>query len=142
MKKSKRIQPIIRVAESKEQKAATELGRAQNQLQEQLNRLQDLQNYRKEYQGRLQEAGRNGISVPKLQSFRGFLEKLETAVEQQKQAVKIAEELVARRKQQWFASRDKVKIYNKVATKYVNAELKQEEKQEQKDSDERAQRLP
>ena len=142
MKKSKRIQPIIRVAESKEQRAAVELGRAQNQLQEQVKRLQDLQSYQQEYRTRLQETGRNGISISKLQSFRSFLDKLEIALVQQKQAVTMAEELVASRKQQWFASRDKVKIYNNVATKYVNAELRQEEKQEQKDSDERAQRLP
>ena len=140
MKKSKRIKPIIRIAESKEQKAATELGRAQNQLQEQLNRLQDLFNYRQEYHARFEQTGRMGVSIQTLHGFRSFLEKLETAIEQQQQSVKMAQDLVQRRKQQWFATRDKVKIYNNVADKYLSAETKQEEQQEQKDSDERAQR--
>jgi flagellar FliJ protein len=141
MKKSKRIKPIIRIAESKEQHAAIELGRAQNQLQEQFNRLQDLLNYQQEYCARYEETGRSGVSIHKLQSFRSFLDKLEVAIEQQKQAVKLAEELVQKRKQQWFASRDKVKMYNKVSSNFVKAETKQEEKQEQKDTDERAQRF-
>jgi flagellar FliJ protein len=142
MKKSKRIRPIIRVAESREQKAATELGRAQAQLREQLNRLQDLINYQSEYRARYEQTGRQGVSIQTLHSFNRFLAQLETAIEQQKQAVTTAQDLVSSRRQNWFASRDKVKIYSNVADNYISAENKQEEQQEQKDSDERAQRKP
>lgn len=134
------MQPLRRVAESKEQKAASELGQAQQQLQSQINRLNELLNYKDEYLGRYRQSGQNGIAVDKLQSFHSFLEKLELAVEQQKQAVKVAEELVAKRKRHWFSSRDKVKIYDNVITKIVDQELRQEEKKEQKESDDRAQR--
>jgi flagellar FliJ protein len=140
MKKSRRMRPLRRVAESKEQQAATELGQAQQQLQAQINRLNELQNYKDEYLGRYQQTGQNGISVDRLQSFRSFLDKLELAVEQQKQAVKIAEELVDKRKRQWFSSRDKVKIFDNVISRIVDQELQKEEKQEQKESDDRAQR--
>jgi flagellar FliJ protein len=141
MKKSKRLKPVIRVAQFKEQQAVIELGRAHHQLQEQLNRLYDLLDYRKEYQDRFEQTGRNGVSVNRLQSFRSFLERLETAIEQQKHAVEIAQDLLQKRKRQWFASRDKVKIYDNVSKKYLTVEIKQEDQQEQKDSDERAQRL-
>ena len=134
------MQPLQRVAESKEQQAATELGRAQQQLQSQINRLNELLTYKDEYLCRYRQTGQNGISVDRLQSFRSFLAKLEVAVEQQKQAVKIAGELVDKRKHQWFSSRDKVKIFDNVINKIVDQELKQEEKQEQKESDDRAQR--
>lgn len=140
MKKSKRMQPLLRVAESKEQTAATELGQAQNNLQMQIDRLRELENYQNEYLSRFQQTGQAGISMSTLQSYRSFLSKLEAAVEQQKQAVKTAKELVDRRKKQWFASRDQVKIYNNVITRYVDDEIKQEEKLEQKESDERSQR--
>lgn len=142
MKKSKRIKPIIRLAESREQQAATELGQAQNRLQEQVNRLQDLLNYQQEYRAQYEQTGRMGVSINTLNGYHSFLQKLDSAVEQQKQAVKSAQDLVLRRKQQWFASRDKLKIYNNVSDKYRVAESKQEEQQEQKDSDERAQRFP
>lgn len=134
------MQPLRRVAESKEQQAATELGRAQQQLQSQINRLNELLNYKNEYLSKFQQTGQNGIAVDRLQSFRSFLEKLELAVEQQKQAVKTAGELVDKRKHQWFTSRDKVKIFDNVINKIVDQEHKQEEKQEQKESDDRAQR--
>ncbi|WP_455209592.1 flagellar export protein FliJ [Kaarinaea lacus] len=140
MKKSRRMQPLRRVAESKEQQAATELGRAQQQLQNQIDRLNELLNYKTEYLTQFQQTGQNGMPVDRLQSFRSFLEKLDIAVEQQKQAVKIAGELVDKRKYQWFSSRDKVKIFDNVISKIVEQEHKQEDKQEQKDSDDRAQR--
>lgn len=140
MKKSRRMEPLRRVAESKEQQAATELGRAQQQLQSQINRLNELLNYKNEYLTNFQQIGQNGISVDRLQSFRSFMDKLELAVEQQKQAVKIASDLVDKCKHQWFYSRDKVKIFNNVVTKFVDQERKQEAKQEQKELDDKTQR--
>jgi flagellar FliJ protein len=139
-KKSTRMQPLKRVAESKEQHAATELGRAQQQLQSQINRLKELENYKNEYFNRFQQTGQSGVAVETLQRFRSFLDKLEIAVEQQKLAVKTAGDLVAKCKLQWFTSRDKVKIYDNVISRFVDQEHKQEEKHEQKESDDRAQR--
>lgn len=134
------MQPLRRVAESKEQRAATELGKAQQQLQAQINRLKELENYKNEYFSQFQQAGQSGVSIDKLQSFRSFLDKLETALEQQKHAVKTAGDLVDVRKRQWFTCRDKVKVFNKVITRFVDQEHKQEEHHEQKESDERGQR--
>ncbi|KPJ96325.1 MAG: hypothetical protein AMJ53_01015 [Gammaproteobacteria bacterium SG8_11] len=140
MKKSRRMQPLKRVAESKEQRAATELGHAQQHLKNQIDRLNELLNYKSEYLSRFQQSGQNGISVDRLQSFRSFLQNLELAVEQQQQAVRMAGELVDKRKRQWFTSRDKVKVFDNVISKIADQEIKQEEKQEQKESDDRAQR--
>ena len=134
------MQPLRRVAESKEQRAAAELGRAQQHLQTQLARLQEIQNYQQEYLSRFEQAGMNGIAADKLLSFRNFLEKLDTAVEQQQQAVNTANDVVDQRKRQWFSSRDKVKIFNKVISNFVDQEFSQEQKQEQKETDEKAQR--
>lgn len=134
------MQPLKRVAESKEQRAAIDLGRAQQQLQSQINRLQELETYREEYFNRFQQTGQNGVDVETLLSFRNFLDNLETALEQQKQAVKTASELVERCQRQWFTSRDKVKIYDNVIERFVDQEHKQEEKHEQKESDDRSQR--
>ncbi|MCG6970067.1 MAG: flagellar export protein FliJ [Gammaproteobacteria bacterium] len=139
-KKSTRMQPLKRVAESKEHRAATELGMAQQQLQTQVNRLAELENYRNEYFSRFRQTGQNGVAVETLQSFRHFLDKLETAVEQQKLAVRSAGELVDQCKRRWFTSRDNVKIYSNVINRFFDQEHKQEEKHEQKESDDRAQR--
>jgi flagellar FliJ protein len=134
------MQPLKRVAESKEQRAAIDLGQAQQQLQSQINRLKELENYRDEYFSRFQQTGQNGVAVETLLSFRSFLDNLEIALEQQKQAVKTANELVQRCQRQWFTSRDNVKIYDNVIVRFVDQENKQEEKHEQKESDDRSQR--
>lgn len=140
MKKSQRMQPIRKVAVSKEQQAASALGEAQNQLQMQLQRLQELRDYQKDYASQFQQTGANGMDVASLMSFRSFLQQLEQAIEQQKQAVDAANALVDQRKKSWLASRGKVKIYDNVISRYHQEEIQQQDKKEQKESDDRAQR--
>ncbi|WP_455203256.1 flagellar export protein FliJ [Kaarinaea lacus] len=140
MKKSQRMQPIRKVAVSKEQQAASALGEAQNQLQMQLQRLQELRDYQKDYASQFQQTGANGMDVASLMSFRSFLQQLEQAIEQQKQAVDAANALVDQRKKSWLASRGQVKIYDNVISRYHQEEIQQQDKKEQKESDDRAQR--
>ena len=141
MKKSKRMQPILRIAESKEKRAAIALGEAQSQLQMHIARLQELQNYQNEYINRFQQNGQNGVEISMVLSFKSFLEKLNQAIEQQKETVATANQLVENCKQHWFASRGQVKMYNNVITRFQSEETEALEKQEQKDLDERAQRV-
>ncbi len=139
-KKSARMRPLRRVAESREQLAATELCRAQQQLQVQLDRLKEMENYQTEYFTLFRQSGQGGIPIDKLRGFRSFLDKLETAVRQQKQIVKTAGEQVEELRRQWFSSRDKVKIFDNAISRLAGREQELEEKQEQKESDDRAQR--
>jgi flagellar FliJ protein len=140
-KKSKRMQPILRVAEIKEKNAAAALGEAQTHLQMQTARLQELENYYSEYVARFHQSAQLGIAISKVHSFNSFLEKLNQAIEQQKQAVKSAEELLQQRRQLWLANRGQVKVYNNVITRFQDEEHRAEEKKHQKDLDEHAQQM-
>lgn len=135
------MQPILRIAESKEKRAAVALGEAQSQLQMHVARLQELQNYQNEYINRFQQNGQNGVEITMVLSFKSFLEKLNQAIEQQKESVAAANQLVNNCKQHWFDSRGQVKMYNNVISRYQTEEAEALEKQEQKDLDERAQRV-
>ena len=57
MTKSKRLEPVARIAENRERRAATELAKARQRLEEQEARLRELTSYRDDYSRRFQEAG-------------------------------------------------------------------------------------
>jgi flagellar FliJ protein len=140
-KKSKRMQPILRVAESRQQQAAAAVGEAQSHLNMQQARLEELQNYYAEYVANMQQQMRVGAPITKVQGFKGFLVKLDQAIEQQKQSVQAAHQQLQQRKQVWMASRGQVKMYNNVISRFRAKELQAAEHREQKETDERAQRV-
>ena len=141
MKKSKRFQSVIKVASAHERQAATALGDAQASLESQVARLEELLRYQEEYQLQFQRAGSLGVEARRIQDYRLFLDKLRQAIRQQQNMVEAAQRLVEERKQQWFRSRGKLKTYGNVMERFQTEERRQEDKREQKETDERAQRV-
>lgn len=140
MKKSKRFQPVVRVAEVREKQAASALGEAQAQLQSQIARLEELQHYQEDYFARFQSSARQGLPAARIQDFQRFLENLKRAIQQQETLVQIATRTVEQRKQFWYAIRGKLKSYDNVMERYIHEEHIQQDKREQKETDEHASR--
>lgn len=84
MVQSKRFKPVQRVAESRERKAARSFGQSQRLMHDQEARLEELRRYHEEYLQRFRESSQMGMSASQLQEYRAFLEKLEKAIEAQK----------------------------------------------------------
>lgn len=140
MNKSKRFQSVVKVAAARERQAATALGDAQSSLQSQLAKLEELKRYQDDYLQQFQRTGALGVEARRIEDYRAFLDKLRLAIEQQQSIVTEAKLAVEERKQQWFSSRSKQKTYDNVMERYQHEEQRQEERREQKDTDERAQR--
>ncbi|NOZ53393.1 MAG: flagellar export protein FliJ [Gammaproteobacteria bacterium] len=141
MKRSKKMQPVANVAELREREAAIALSKAQSVLQTQVQRLQELINYHTEYQQRFQVSGMQGINAFQVQGFLSFITNLQAAVDQQKEVISKARVLVQQKKQAWVASRGKLKAIDTIIDNYRNLEQKEQDKQEQKNIDELAQRV-
>lgn len=140
MKKSKRFKPVVRVAEAREKQAASDLGEAQAHLQAQVARLEELRNYQLDYQQRLTATASQGIQAARLQDFHRFLENLKQAIRQQETLVQIATRMVEQKKQLWFDKRGKLKSYDNVMDRYLHEENLEQDKREQKETDEHASR--
>ena len=138
-KKSQRLQPVVKVAEGREQQAAKALGEAQTALNAAQQQLTELETYRDEYVQRFQQAGALGMGAARLEDYRHFLHKLGQAIEQQTQAVVQAEKLVAKRREHWFTHRGKVRMLDTVVSRYQAVEQRQEARKEQGEQDERNQ---
>lgn len=140
MSPSKRFKPVERVARSREQKAARELGASQRQLQEQQSRLDELKGYHQEYLARFQNASAAGISVAQLHEYRAFLSKLECAIREQEQQLEVSRRACDGRKAVWQEKHQRTQALGKVMARFQSEERRQQDEREQKEQDDRNQR--
>jgi flagellar FliJ protein len=137
MVQSKRLKPVHRIAESREQTAAKELGDSTRYVHEQEARLEELRRYHAEYLERFHSAAKMGMSALQLQEYRAFLAKLERAIREQQEIIKDGRNAHKFKKNNWQQKHVRTQALGKVIDRYKNAENKAEDKREQKESDER-----
>ena len=139
MTRSKRMQPVLRIAEMREQTAVKELGNAQRFLKEQEERLSELQDYQAEYARNCHAQGSSGISAARFQELQRFMASLSQAIEQQQQMEQNAARNCMQKKQLWQQAYGKSKSLDKVVERYSEQELYEQGQREQKEADEMAQ---
>jgi flagellar FliJ protein len=84
--------------------------------------------------------GADGIDAMKLAEYRGFIARLSEAINYQEAKVRDARTEFERRRRRWSATRTRVAALDKVVSGYEAEALKEEERREQRDLDERAAR--
>lgn len=139
MKKSARLASVVKIAESEEQRAAQALGECQQQLALHRARLEQLVDYRGEYLKQLNEKAGNGITIMQMQHYRAFISQLDRGVEEQNRVIGSVQIEIESKRRDWFNKRSKTQAMSKVVSKHVYQEQVVENKQDQKESDERAQ---
>lgn len=140
MTRSDRVKPVIKVAKNRERDAARVLSDAQRVVQAQQDRLRDLVKYREDYRAGFTQRGGAGVTAAQLRTLRGFLEKLDLAVEQQERIVREAQAELENKRRQWLEKHLRTQALDHVRDKYLSDEQRQANRIEQKDADERAQR--
>lgn len=137
MNRLDKMQPILELAEHKEQDAAKNLGKGQQTLDEARGNLESLHGYRNSYAVRFATSGQLGLSVQQLTEYRVFLQKINKAIADQERAVTLAEAALARLRQSWEDAHRHVLGMRKVVEKLVDAEVVKENKREQVEQDDR-----
>ncbi len=141
MTRAQRLKPVTRIAENREQEAALVMARAQQMLDERELRLEELVAYRAEYQMRYKAASSAGMEAAQIQDYRHFIAKLDLAISGQIALVETARNVLEETRRQWFATRSKSLALDKVVTRYRHEEVRNVERREQGEADERSQRL-
>jgi len=132
----KQLNTLFKFESNKEQKAAQQLQMAEHDYQDNLQRLQNVSDYRLEYMKRLNQRSLEGIDSSTYRHFHAFVAKLDNAAEQVEIAIKQAKSLVEQRKQQWLEQRRKVKAVEHLCDKKQKILQKKADKQEQNMFDE------
>ncbi len=141
MTRSKKLQPVVKHVDKKEQSALKAVAISQQQLQQHLNQLQQLKDYKNEYANKHSSEKGVSYSALQLQEFNRFLNQLSDTIAQQQQVVAMAQREVDIKRQSWKVTRSRSDAMHKVVDRMQASEIKQAEKIEQKYMDEVALRI-
>lgn len=131
------LQAAVQVAQSHEQAAAKALAESQKRFVEQQNRLGQLLAFRGEYATQFQAEGHGGISARRFQDYSAFLNNLDVGITQSQQQLERFRQELLRKQQIWVQTHAKAKALGEVIERDRKEQLRQEDRREQQDSDER-----
>jgi len=134
----KQLNTLYKYEKDKENKAAQQLQAAELDYQQNIQRFESVSDYRLEYMKRLNQRSVKGIDSITFSHFHAFIVKLDNASEQMSIAVEQAKALVAQRKKQWLAQRQKIQAVELLRDKKSKVIATLADKREQNMFDEMA----
>ncbi len=141
MLKSKRLKPVIKIAQNREDDAALVLNEYRKVMDQQEAKLIELRQYHTEYTQRLNDNGRNGLNIAQINDYRHFIARLVVAVKQQEVQLASCEVQLKEKHDAWMQTRVHHQALDKVVDRYQQQEHQESEKREQSESDERSQHM-
>ena len=130
------LQPLVQLAQQKNDAATRKLGQLNQQHQTAQEKLDALQQYRKDYQTRLQESTKNGIDPAELRNFQEFINKLDEAISQQLKLVGQSKVSTQVGRGEFDTARRKLKSFDTLQQRHIETQKKVAEKSEQIAQDE------
>lgn len=140
MKRSKRMQTVERVVSDAERKRAEALAACEKRVSESESKLEELQNYQKSYADQFNARAGAGIGAAGLRDFQTFMARLADAVKQQTQIVSKARADRDAELKTWQHAAQRAEAVGGLVKRWQNEEQRQDDRREQSESDERAQR--
>jgi flagellar FliJ protein len=142
MTKSKRLKPVVKIAEDRERAAARLMGDSQRLVDERQARLDELIAYRREYSAQFAGGAAPARSALQINDFRLFLQRLDEIIRQQQRLLDDSHRELEQKKQAWLNSRTKKAALEKAVTRFQADEYSRQARREQRESDDRVQRNP
>ena len=125
---------IFKLAKAEERRVAEEMGRAQRSLNAEISRLQELESYRQNYTDQFQTGGT--ISASRWQDYQNFLERIDKAVDSQKQQIMNGRESRDVHRRRWMLEKQKLDSLERVVERFRQVEVRETDRRSQKDMDE------
>lgn len=135
------LHPLVKLAQHQNDSATRRLGQLNKQQQSAQEKLETLQQYRKDYQTRLQEATQSGISQADLRNFQQFISKIDEAIGQQLKQVEQSKVSAQTGRSEFDATQRKLKSFDTLQQRHIEEQKKVAEKSEQKALDEHTGRM-
>ena len=133
-KRSVRMKKIFDIAKAEERKVCEAMGRAQRSLDAEISRLDELESYRRNYAG--QFSGNQSVSPARWQDYQNFLQRIDQAVEAQKEQVMVGKETRNAQRRRWLVKKQKLDSLERVVARIRKGEDQEDERRTQKTLDE------
>src|SRR5688572_14302807 len=141
MSRAKRLGPVQDVVEAAEQRLAQNVAKLQRRLSEAESKLLELERYRGEYAQGLTQRVSAGMGVAQLRDYQAFLGRLTEAIRQQQAVVQRARAERDAEQQHLQQAARRVKAIDHVVDQWQAEERRVADRNEQRDTDERGQRV-
>ncbi|QEW05463.1 flagellar export protein FliJ [Nitrincola iocasae] len=138
--RSERLGVVLDLSRRQREAADRYLADAQQRVQQAEAQLIQLQNYMLEYQQQFTQAGQQGMTTNALQQHQAFIGRLEHALRQQHDTIRVSRQQLAQVKDYWQSVYARFKGIEKLTDKARTDEQYVRDKREQQDIDERSQR--
>ena len=129
------LQTLLDLAQEGCDTAAMQLGVVNGHDRDMQQRLQLLLAYRSDYTARLASVARVGMHSVGWRNFREFIDKIDIAIEQQRELVAKARQQVESGQRHWHAQQRRLKSFDTLSRRHSLAQRKSESRQEQKEQD-------
>ena len=130
------LQPLMNLSRQQNEAATRRLGQLNHQQHDAQSKLEMLQQYRQDYQNRLQQATQSGMDPAELRNFQEFINKLDTAIAQQYKAVNASKASTQVGRSEFDTTLRKLKSFDTLQQRHFLEQRKLADKSEQKAQDE------
>jgi flagellar FliJ protein len=141
VKRSKRLEPVGVLADQAEKDCAAQVAAVQGRLADAERRCLELQRYLAEYQSMFQRRASAGIGVSGMRDYQTFIARLAEAVRQQQGVIEQLQTDCEQARARWLSAAARKSAMRKVIANVRSEDQKIEERRNQNESDEHAQRL-
>lgn len=139
--KSFRLETVLQLAQKATEQASREVGRLQNHREAADSKLSTLATYRDSYREQLQDSGGNGVDMARLRNHADFIDRLGTAVQQQRATVSALDARLAQTRETWLERQRREQSIGVLKDRFLAVQRIVQNRREQRESDEHAMKL-
>ncbi len=136
MQKATALETLIELAQTRTDDAARRLGALNAKDMDMQAKLALLTQYSDEYRARFQTLAQQGLTASDWRNYQAFLNKLDEAIAQQRDALKLMHQRVAAGETDWRSAKRVLNSYDTLARRQTRAEAVRTAKLEQRETDE------
>ena len=141
MKANASLHTLVDLSQNNVDDAARHLQELRTQREAAQSQLEMLQTYRQDYAQRLLDVGQTGVTMANYHNFRRFIVTLDQAISQQNSVIQSLEEQMEQGRQVWYGHQQRLKAYETLIDRRLQTQQVQQQRREQRNSDEIAARL-
>ena len=129
-RRSAKLEKFVALASTEERTLGEATGHSQRRLQEEKDRLGELNAYRVDYAEKAKNMG--NVHAAQWKDYQRFLARLDDAVRTQEQRIRDCEQTVEAHRQRWLAKRRRLESLERVLDRYRREEQAADERRDQR----------
>jgi flagellar FliJ protein len=136
-----RLETVLELAQKDTEHASREVGRLQHHRNEADDKLATLAAYRENYYEQLMQSGGQGVDVTRLRNYAAFIDRLGSAIHQQRGTVQALDARLEESREVWLERQRREKSFDILKQRFIAEQKREAERKAQRENDEHAMKL-